>query len=208
MSNATAFSGSSDQQLLLKIKESADHLSVIYKKCRSSCIAFMRSMTSGSASAMDLEDIFQDAVIILYEKIVDGNFELTASFQTYLNSVCRYQLLNRLKSNSKSESWVENQLDTDENGNKLYDQSIQDDLFVDQIENEDLFHALEDSLLTLKDSGGHCYELLTLFWYHKKSMTELTEIFGYTNANNTKNQKAKCQKRLEKLAQSALQNRT
>jgi hypothetical protein len=56
----------------------------------------------------------------------------------------------------------------------------------------------------MKDAGGHCYELLTLFWYHKKSMNELTTVFGYTNEVNTRVQKSKCQKRLEKMAFSQL----
>ena len=58
----------------------------------------------------------------------------------------------------------------------------------------------------MKDAGGHCYELLTLFWYHKKSMNDLTQHFGYTSADNTKNQKARCQKRLEKIAYNELKN--
>ena len=31
-------------------------------------------------------------------------------------------------------------------------------------------------------------------------MNELTAVFDYSNADNTKNQKARCQKRLEKMA--------
>ena len=58
----------------------------------------------------------------------------------------------------------------------------------------------------MKDAGGHCYELLTLFWYHKKSMNDLTAEFGYTNEVNTRNQKSKCQKRLEKIAFNELKN--
>ena len=64
---------------------------------------------------------------------------------------------------------------------------------------EKQFNAIEKALEKIKEAGGHCYELLTLFWYHKKSMNELSEVFGYSNADNTKNQKARCQKRLEKL---------
>ena len=37
-------------------------------------------------------------------------------------------------------------------------------------------------------------------------MNELAETFGYSNADNTKNQKARCQKRLEKLAFNELNN--
>ncbi len=37
-------------------------------------------------------------------------------------------------------------------------------------------------------------------------MNELTEVFGYSNEANTKVQKSKCQKRLEKLAFNELNN--
>ena len=66
------------------------------------------------------------------------------------------------------------------------------------------FTAIERALDKIKAAGGHCYELLSLFWYHKKTMKELTELFGYSNADNTKQQKAKCQKRLEKIAYNEL----
>ena len=53
---------------------------------------------------------------------------------------------------------------------------------------------------SIKNSGGKCYDLLTQFWYKRKSMRELTEIFEYTNEGNTKNQKSKCQERLRILS--------
>jgi hypothetical protein len=34
---------------------------------------------------------------------------------------------------------------------------------------------------------------------HSQSMEEITEKFGYTNADNAKNQKYKCLKRLKKV---------
>ena len=87
-----------------------------------------------------------------------------------------------------------------------YNASITDTL--DEIEDakESQFTAIERALEAMKDAGGHCYELLTLFWYHKKSMNDLTQHFGYTSADNTKNQKARCQKRLEKIAYNELKN--
>ena len=71
---------------------------------------------------------------------------------------------------------------------------------------EQQFNAMEKALEKIKEAGGHCYELLTLFWYHRKSMSELSEVFGYSNADNTKNQKARCQKRLEKLTFELMNN--
>ncbi|WP_428224854.1 RNA polymerase sigma factor [Flavobacterium sp.] len=193
-----------DKDLLSKIKEDSDNLSIVYKKCKNNSIRFMKKMTS-KMNEYELEDVFQDAILVLYEKITKGNFELTCSFQTYLNSVCRIQLLNTLNKSENTVDFIERNEEEDDNSELSY-LNITDRLDVIENTNEPYFQAIEKALLKIKETGGHCYELLTLFWYHKKSMIELTEVFGYSNADNTKQQKAKCQKRLEKLAFNELNN--
>ncbi|EIJ38790.1 RNA polymerase sigma factor, sigma-70 family [Galbibacter orientalis DSM 19592] len=188
----------SDQELIELIKDDSDYLGVIYKRCYDYCIMFMHKVKgSNNSFDTDLDEVFNDAVMVLYEKILEGNFKLTASIQTYLSSVCRFQLLNRFKKNKQNISLE----DFDNNGEHLqFDGAVTDTLVDVEAENEEQFKAMENALTEMKNAGGKCYELLTLFWYHKKSMKELSEIFGYTNPANAKNQKAKCQKRLEKLA--------
>src|ERR1700733_1592037 len=44
----------------------------------------------------DARDIFQEAMIILYEKARSGSFELNCQLKTYLYSVCRRLWLKRL----------------------------------------------------------------------------------------------------------------
>jgi len=44
-----------------------------------------------------IKDIYHDALIVLYEKAKGGEFQLTCSLQTYLNSICRNQLLSVLR---------------------------------------------------------------------------------------------------------------
>jgi hypothetical protein len=156
----------------------------------------------------ELDDVFHDAAIVLYEKIIKGNFELTSTLQTYLNSVCRFQLFNKFKTDNKTASYEDykGNEENDDDENFGFDKTITDAL--DEIDDpkETLLVALEKALEAMKEAGGHCYELLTLFWYHKKSIKDLTQHFGYSNADNTKNQKAKCQKRLEKMAYNILQS--
>jgi RNA polymerase sigma factor (sigma-70 family) len=204
MADKSNFSNLTDQELLVKIKQDADYLGIVYKRCKSNCLGFMRKMITGKISDYELEDVFQDANIILYEKIVKGDFVLSASFQTYLNSVCRFQLLNTLGKSKLTAEYKDNlDNDDDENQNGYYS-SIADSLDTVDHSNEPQFLAIETALVKMKAAGGHCYELLTLFWYHKKSMNELTTEFGYTNSDSTKNQKARCQKRLEKIAYNEL----
>ena len=51
----------------------------------------------------------------------------------------------------------------------------------------------------LNSLGEPCKSLLEAFYMEKKSMDQIALIFGYTNADNAKNQKYKCLMRLKKL---------
>lgn len=201
----TKFEHLTDPELVRLIRENQDYLGEVYKRCKQYSVSFMRKMSNGSKSDYELDDVFHDAILVLYENIIKGNFELTASFQTYLNSVCRNILWNTIKSGKRNSDYEENSdLDSEEDYPMSYELTISDCL--DEIENpkESYFIALEIALEKMKQAGGHCFELLTLFWYHKKSMAELTQHFEYTNSDNTKVQKSKCQKRLEKIAYNEL----
>lgn len=187
----------SDAELIPLIKENQEYLGIIYKRCKSYSIRFMINMTGGKMKNDDLEDIYQDSILIFYEKIIGGDFVLTSKIQTYINSVCRFQLLNKHKIASKTISYVNN---GDEENHESYDDKITDTL--DKIEDpkEKQFTAIEKALEKMKDAGGKCYQILTLFWYHKKSMNEIATICNYTNAANAKNQKSRCQEKLRKMA--------
>lgn len=202
----TKFGHLTDKELVVLIQQNQDYLGEVYKRSKSYSIQFMRKMVNGSMKDYELDDVFHDSILVLYEKIIVGNFELTASLQTYLNSVCRFQLLNKIGKDKVNSDYQDNSVDEDDDHPMNYQSSITDSL--DEIEDpkESQFTAIECALVIMKKAGGHCYELLTLFWYHKKSMIELTRYFGYSNADNTKVQKSKCQKRLEKMAFNELNN--
>ena len=51
----------------------------------------------------------------------------------------------------------------------------------------------------LQKIGEPCKSLLEAFYIEKKSMPEIADSFGYTNADNAKTQKYKCLVRLKKL---------
>ena len=197
-----------DHEIISKIKENSDALGIVFKKCKPGAIQFLRKINYQSNERIDIEDIFQDAILVLYENIVNKDFVLASntSLQTYLNSVCRNQLLKKIGKNNVVELNENKGNDEDHDEVMEFNPLIADVLedFVDIKEQQ--FNAMEKALEKIKEAGGHCYELLTLFWYHRKSMSELSEVFGYSNADNTKNQKARCQKRLEKLTFELMNN--
>ena len=204
MADKNNFSNLTDQELLTRIKENNDYLGIIYTRCRSNSLSFMKKMTSGNIKGYDYEDVFHDATLALYENILKGDFILTVKIQTYLNSICRNILLSTINKSKLNLDYFE---DSDSDDNPMeYKSSITDSLDDIDYSNEPLFLAIERALESIKNSGGRCFDLLTQFWYKSKSMKELTEIFEYTNEGNTKNQKSRCQERLRVLSYNELKN--
>jgi hypothetical protein len=58
----------------------------------------------------------------------------------------------------------------------------------------------------LASIGEPCKSLLEAFYLQKRNMSEIAGNFGYTNADNAKNQKYKCLMRLKKLFFSEYKN--
>ena len=58
------------------------------------------------------------------------------------------------------------------------------------------FQRMEESLNSL---GEPCRSLLKAYYLEMKSMNDIACDFGYTNADNAKNQKYKCLMRLKKI---------
>jgi len=65
-------------------------------------------ITTNSGTETDAEDVFQDALVVLYRKIAKGNLVLTSSFKTFLYSICRNLWLQRLDRRvfSGSYKWI------------------------------------------------------------------------------------------------------
>jgi RNA polymerase sigma factor (sigma-70 family) len=134
----------------------------------------------------DARDIFQEAMIVLYEKVKSGSFELNCQLKTYLYSVCRRLWLKRIGQMQRSFSEVENLQDT---------VPVEEELERHEQRNRD-FQVMEQSLDSL---GEPCRSLLKAYYLEMKSMVEIACEFGYTNADNAKNQKYKCLMRLKKI---------
>ena len=56
------------QEEIEKIKNDSDYLKEVYIKHKSYCINLMRSMISNININIDIEDIYQDAIIVFNEK--------------------------------------------------------------------------------------------------------------------------------------------
>ena len=147
---------------------------------------------SNSGYPDDARDIFQEAMIVLYEKVRSGSFELNSQLKTYLYSVCRRLWLKRL-SQMQRLNQVQRLSPEVESLEEII--PVEEELDRHEQRNQD-FVVMEHSLNSL---GEPCKSLLEAYYLDKKSMVEIAGDFGYTNADNAKNQKYKCLMRLKKI---------
>jgi RNA polymerase sigma factor (sigma-70 family) len=141
---------------------------------------------SNSGYPDDARDIFQEAMIVLFEKVKSGSFELNCQLKTYLYSVCRRLWLKRLSQLQRNSVEVEGLMDT---------VPVEDEIEKHEQRNLD-FQIMEQSMNSL---GEPCRSLLKAYYLEMKNMVEIAADFGYTNADNAKNQKYKCLMRLKKI---------
>ena len=141
---------------------------------------------NNNGNSDEARDIFQEAMIVVYEKAVSGNFELNCLLKTYLYSVCRRLWLKRLQHLQRYVNLVENVEET---------VAVEEDLELHEKHNAD-FILMENAMSKI---GEPCKSLLDAYYIQKKNMQEIATDFGYTNADNAKTQKYKCLVRLKKL---------
>ena len=140
---------------------------------------------NNNGSTDDAKDIFQEAMIVLYEKARSGTFELNCQIKTYVYSVCRrlwlkkLQLANRYLEVGDLETVV----------------PVEDDVEDHEKKNTE-FEMMDKAIGSL---GEPCKSLLEAYYLQKMNMQEIALSFGYTNAENAKNQKYKCLMRLKKI---------
>ena len=141
---------------------------------------------SNNGTEDDARDVFQEAMMVLYEKSRSPGFELTCQIRTYLYSVCRRLWLKKLQYARRIETQVENH-----------------DKVVAVEEDMEQHEKLTQQYLSMRTAMGKigepCKSLIEAFYVHRKNMHEIASFFGYTNADNAKNQKYKCLVRLKKL---------
>lgn len=125
-------------------------------------------------SVDDAKDVFQDALVIYYEKAVAGNL-VAADGKAYLLGIAKHMWFKKFKEQS--------------NTLPLDDAWEQADEAEQQISNKKILQFLETA-------GKRCMELLSAFYYHKLPMKEAAEQFGYAGERSVTVQKYKC---LEKV---------
>lgn len=134
----------------------------------------------------DAEDIFQDTLMIIYQKVKNNDLKLECSFKTYFYSISRNLWLQKLDKNKISGNPytdIENFIElSDEFMYEIFDE-----------ENEKI-KLLQKHFLNLSKD---CIKVLRLF-LTKMPLKEIQEIMGFKTLKYTKTRKFLCKENLKK----------
>ncbi|MCF8396621.1 MAG: sigma-70 family RNA polymerase sigma factor [Bacteroidales bacterium] len=169
------------EELLEGIRQhNTDVLKFIY---RSYYPQIQHLVVTNSGNDDDAQDIYQDALIVIYKKILKNEIQLVdCSFGTYLYSICKLLWLKQLeKKKQNNDFYPEDDVIVDDNEELLQE--------FEQMEKFKLFQKHFRSLR--KD----CRKVLELS-LEKVPLKKIAEIMGYKSDKYAKKRKYQCKEKL------------
>jgi DNA-directed RNA polymerase specialized sigma24 family protein len=125
----------------------------------------------------DAKDIFQDALVIYYEKAASGGLELKSNEKAYLLGIIKHLWLKKFSVDRKLVALDGFEAEDEETA-------------------EDADHKI---LHFLQTAGKKCMDLLRSFYYDELPLGEIAETFGFSGVRSATVQKYKC---LEKVRET------
>jgi RNA polymerase sigma factor (sigma-70 family) len=168
-----------DSEILARIRQGDEGaLDYLYKK---NYKMMTKMVINNSGSEDEAKDIYQDALIVFWQKAVSGNLVLSSKISTFIYSICQNLWRKELERKSKLSS---EEKDSPE---------IND---VDKRERIDIINT------SINNLGETCRKILTYYYFDNLSMSDIAEKLGFANADTAKTKKYKCKKELDELIKS------
>jgi RNA polymerase sigma factor (sigma-70 family) len=127
---------------------------------------------SNNGSEEDAQDIFQDALVILYKKVHSNTLTLTSSLKNYLFAIVKNCWLQELRRR-----------------NKNFTGNSEEKIPADEFNEEAMFSSASAAFNLL---GEKCKMLLILFYHRKQSYKEIATALSFSDEKTAKNQKYRC----------------
>jgi RNA polymerase sigma factor (sigma-70 family) len=137
-----------------------------------------RFITDNKGTISDAEDIFQDTMIVLVEKLRQDNFRLSASLKTYVMAIAKNQWLKKIRTSQRSPKFTE-----------LTDSSFFEEITDAIDEGKTYWDKLHNYIDRVTN---HCMGLIQDVFFNNKPIEQIQQEYGYTTRHNAINQKHKC----------------
>lgn len=168
-----------DEEILKRLRHGEEAaLQYLYKKHYR---MMLRLVMRNSGTEEEARDVFQEALIILWQKVRSSDFVLTSKLSTYLYSVCQNLWRKELERKAR--------LTREE----------KDDIVEQNWEEKERQRLLRQCLEQLGDT---CKQVLMMYYFDRMSMKDIAEQMGFASADVAKTKKYKCMQELEKIVRA------
>jgi len=175
---------STDARILDMLRHGDEEaLVMLYRSNRKPVTSFV---LRNSGTPDDAEDMLQEALVVLWERVRSGRFEYAAKLDTFVFATVRNIWMRRLNRKRR----------------EVADQGSSD------AARDDAASALEEMISgeesrivreALDRLGEPCRTLLLLFYWEELPMQEIAAQLGFANAETAKSKKYQCKKALQAL---------
>ena len=140
---------------------------------------------NNSGTGQDAEDVFQDVLVIVYNRIMIDQLELNSTFKTFFYSVCRNIWMQQLEKRKK----FKNEFVDFETITEIPEQTIEEIYDIEKKKNK----LYQLHFLNMSDD---CQKVIQLF-LKKISLREIANIMGYKTEKYAKTRKFDCKEELK-----------
>ena len=191
-----------DSQLLFGILQNDERAwRHICQEMKPGFISIIRSSVStANVSIDDIEDIFQESLIVLMQKAKGGVLSFSRegalfSYITQIGKLTACNLLRKKRFSTTSDSAVTFSAN-------LHNIAEEADIAID--EKQQAQNDFLDRVLGLLPA--ECRALLKYFYWNHRPMDEIASILGMRNADSAKTKKSKCMNKAKEIAAQLIGN--
>jgi len=168
-----------DSEILAKLQNGDETaLEYLYQKYYRMMV---KMVTSNSGTEYEAKDIYQEALIVFWQKAVSGKLVLTSKISTYLYSICQNLWRKELDRKGRLSS-------EEKDGMEYMDH-----------DREERVRIIRECIELL---GETCQKVLSYYYFDGMSMSDIAEKLNFSNTDTAKTKKYKCKKRLDQLVKS------
>jgi RNA polymerase sigma factor (sigma-70 family) len=166
----------SDEEVIARIKKGDERaLDFLYKK---NYKMMTNMIIKNNGSEEEAKDIYQEALIVVWQKVLSPDFVLSSKISTYLYSICQNLWRKELERKNRHTG--------------------EDEITQTVITDIDKKERIEVINQCINDLGETCRAILTYYYFDDMSMAEIAEKMGFANADTAKTKKYKCKQELDK----------
>jgi RNA polymerase sigma factor (sigma-70 family) len=180
------------QKMLEAIRKGNPHiLQEVYLEHRQSFLEW--AVRRFKCKEEDALDIYQETIIAFHENVSRGKLtQLNSSIRTYLFGIGKILIIKSFRTQNRTEPLPD------------WEQEDEESYYLE----EELELSEQQQLIrkALRQLGESCQKILQLFYYRRFSNEVIRQRLGYQSTDVVKSQKARCMRKLRKLAKQNLKD--